>query len=477
VAEGARDALLADALAVRGVALAYLGDENEAARVLDEAVETAKRVQDARILAVAHGSLAIAHQRAGRAQQAREAYEAALANAESAHDAWTIATTRLNLAGLAKADGDLGATLVHLEAAVDMGRRAGARFVVQQALFNLANADLYLGRYARAGASIEHISSLREALSPSARAQFLGLRAELATRMGVGDRGAHFYELCAQTFDALQRPLDAAEARLEGILARLGSPGGDESTVDTLSLERELETIRKGLGEGGFGEHDALASIVRGSLALARGDENTARVALEDAPERAMNAGHREWAWRALDARARLAASQGSSALARRDTDAALAMLEEMAVKLPRDLREVFWNDPRRRALREGHAPRAITSRGWPLQSLPQRITQTAITSVGGPLPAEDRLARIFEITRELAREHDLDRLLARVTDHAVGLLGAERGLNRPRRRRRDGRTTHGSRSQGRRGCAKLLPQRRRARHRRGRTRHRNERT
>jgi transcriptional regulator with GAF, ATPase, and Fis domain len=48
---------------------------------------------------------------------------------------------------------------------------------------------------------------------------------------------------------------------------------------------------------------------------------------------------------------------------------------------------------------------------------------------MGAPLPSDDRLARIFEITRDLAREHDLERLLVRVTDHAVGLLGAERGL------------------------------------------------
>jgi transcriptional regulator with GAF, ATPase, and Fis domain len=54
---------------------------------------------------------------------------------------------------------------------------------------------------------------------------------------------------------------------------------------------------------------------------------------------------------------------------------------------------------------------------------------RTLVTSMGTPMPAEDRLTRIFEITRDLAREHDLDRLLQRVTDHAVGLLGAERGL------------------------------------------------
>jgi transcriptional regulator with GAF, ATPase, and Fis domain len=44
-------------------------------------------------------------------------------------------------------------------------------------------------------------------------------------------------------------------------------------------------------------------------------------------------------------------------------------------------------------------------------------------------MPGEDRLTRIFQITRDLARERDLARLLQVVTDHAVGLIGAERGL------------------------------------------------
>jgi transcriptional regulator with GAF, ATPase, and Fis domain len=46
-----------------------------------------------------------------------------------------------------------------------------------------------------------------------------------------------------------------------------------------------------------------------------------------------------------------------------------------------------------------------------------------------GPRPEEERLARILEITRELATEHDMPRLLQRVTDHAVALLAAERGF------------------------------------------------
>jgi len=443
----ARDALSADALAVRGVALAYLGDEARALAALEEAVAVAKNVQNARVLAVALGSLAIAHQRGGRAREARESYEAALAAAESAGDAWTLATTRLNLAGLAKADGDLAQALVHLEAALDMGRRAGGRVAVQQALFNLANLDLYLGRYARAQASIEKLAEQRDKLSPNARAQLLGLQAELATRVGEVERGARLYELSAEAYDAVLRPLDAAEARLESMLTRLGAAGEGTGALDPSSVVRDLDAVRAKLGEGGFGEHEPLACIVRGSAALMRGDETTARAALDEAFERATKAGQREWAWRALDARARLASSQGAAALARRDTEAALAMLEETAAKLPRDLREVFWNDPRRRALRQAHTatipaissgalpptgfstamsrPRGVVTEG----RSPTMTARSAISSIGAPLPAEDRLARIFEITRDLAREHDLERLLVRVTDHAVGLLGAERGL------------------------------------------------
>ncbi len=446
--KGGRDAISADALAVGGVALAYLGEEKKALAELEEAVSVAQRVRDARIEAVALGSLAIVHQRGGRAQEARTAYESALAAAEKAHDAWTIATTRLNLAGLAKADGDLAQSLVHLEAALDMGRRAGGLMAVQQALFNLANLDLYLGRYARAGASIEHLAEQRTALSPNARAQLLGLQGELATRMGDIERGARLYELCAEAYDAVARPLDAAEARLEAMLTRLGAPGDMAINVDASLIGRALEAVRAKLGEGGLQEHEPVACIVKGSLALLRGDENVAREAFDEAFERATKAGQREWAWRALDARARLASAQGATALARRDTDAALAMLEETASKLPRDLREVFWNDPRRRSLRQAHTSTLpaipptpwLTSGATPSrprsgnllteQQMPAITTaRSGITSMGAPLPEGDRLARIFEITRDLAREHDLSRLLQQITDHAVGLLGAERGL------------------------------------------------
>jgi DNA-binding NtrC family response regulator len=422
----ADDAIAADALAIRGLALVYDGKDQLAKTELARAVGVAEKVGDRRVLALALCSLAIAQQRSGQSAEARATYEAALAAAEAARDAATVATIRLNLSNLAQFDGDLALGLGHLEAAVDMGRRTGALVAMQQALMNLANLDLYLGRYARARASIESLLAQKDQLNAVARADLLGLQADLLARTGDLARAAELYEACAAAREAQGRPLDAAEARLEGLLARTRDPAAKAH-----ELHRELAALRVKVGDKGFLEHQALANLVKGAIAMLAGDEAAARTALDEAFACAEKAGRREWAWRALDARARLASSQGHSALAHRDVDSALAMLEETAAKLPRDLREVFWDDPRRRALRQAHfatVPVGMAgSRVFPTTTTGARGANT--TLLGAPRPTEERLALIFEITRELATEHDLPRLLTKVTDHAIALLGAERGF------------------------------------------------
>ncbi len=432
----ASDALAAEALSMRGVALAFTGEDTQGRKALDQAVRVARLTGEPRIEAVALGSAAIVHQRAGRMAEAREAYEMSLTAAEGARDASTVAATRLNLAGMARAEGDLAQALVHLEAAVDMGRRAGSTVAVTQALLNLANLDLYLGRWARARGSIDQLVARREELAPASRAQLSGLEAEHAARTGDAARAAKLYEEAALAWDAQNRTHDAAESRLEGILLRAREPRADAAVSARAgqALARQLDAVRDAMGAAGFGEHAALADLVRGAVALAEGDEEAARRALDAAVTTARKGGHREQAWQALDLRARLAASQGGVATARRDTEAALSMLEETAAKLPRDLREVFWDDPRRRSLRQAHTttvavPTLAGSVTGHATTLP-RSSASGVTSIyTGPRLAEDRLARILEITRELASEHDVPRLLQRVTDHAVALLAAERGF------------------------------------------------
>jgi transcriptional regulator with GAF, ATPase, and Fis domain len=424
IAENASDALAADALSTQGVALAFAGDGAGARETLQEATALARSLGDPRIEAVALGSSAVAYQRAGQSAEARASYEASLAAAERAQDAATIAAMRLNLAGIAHAEGDLAQALSHLEATVDLGRRAGLGLAVTQALLNLATLDLYLGRASRARASLDQLAARRGELSDAARAQLLGLEAEHAARTGDSPRAASLYEEAARAWATQGRSHDVAELRLEGLLARARA-----ASADTSALARELDAVRQACGESGFGAHEALAELVRAAIAQRSGNEDAARKALDASLESARKTGRSEWAWQALDARAKLAAAQGSMATARRDTEAALSMLEETASRLPRDLREVFWDDSRRRALRQAHtativAPSLAAPAGVP--GAPRVPSGT--TSVFG-LSSEDRLARIFEITRELASEHDIERLLQRVTDHAVTLLGAERGF------------------------------------------------
>ena len=369
---GDGDAVAADAIAIRGLSFVYDGRDTLAREELDRAVLLAQSLKDRRIEAIALCSLAIAQQRGGRNDEARATYLLSLAAAEEARDASTVATVRLNLSNLAQLDGDLKGALLHLEAAVDMGRRSGALVAVQQALLNLANLDLYLGRYARAGASIEALAKSEDELGPVARADLTGLRADLEARTGDATLAGQLYAACATARSAQGRVLDAIEAHLEGMLVRVKAPGATAA-----ALGQELDALKEQVKGGGFLEHQALADLVEGTIALAWGEEAAARTAFDRALASAEKAGRKEWAWRTLDARARLLSTQGSMALARRDVDDALAILEEIASKLPRDLREVFWDDPRRHSLRQAHYATSPAAAA-PHLALPPRVEHVA---------------------------------------------------------------------------------------------------
>ncbi|MFO7181820.1 MAG: sigma-54-dependent Fis family transcriptional regulator, partial [Pseudomonadota bacterium] len=143
-----------------------------------------------------------------------------------------------------------------------------------------------------------------------------------------------------------------------------------------------------------------------------------------------------------FEARAELAEAGGQPLLARRDREEALAVLEEIGARLPRDLREVYWNDARRAQLRAGVTGALGTAPTEFLPLAPGRVTSgtsrigttlvgrtTTLGTQTTTTPFERRLARILEVNSELAGEVDLARLTARITDYAVELARAERGI------------------------------------------------
>ncbi len=401
-----------EARAVGGLAKSFLARHDEARADLDAAVASAELLGDPRTLSIALGSLAFAHQRTGQLSLAKAAYERALGQAEAAGDAGTVATTRLNLAAIAKAEGALAEALGHLEAAVDMGRRSGRRATLRQALLNLANLDLYLGRLSRAQVSIGVLAEERAELPPQMAAQLVALEAEAAGKSGDALGAEAQCLACARAYDALGRPVDAAEAKLESIFFALGRVGVDAAALPALTAR--LAEADEALS--GVTTHRAAVELARGRLLALGGDPTGALTALDRSVAAAIETGKRDWLVRAYHTRAVLLLDEGQRLAARRDREAALAILEETAAKLPRDLREVYWDDPTRRALRDvGESVHAGSS---------SHVPHAASPSVGN-----DRLARILEINREIAGTYDLKRLLERVTDLAIALLSAERGF------------------------------------------------
>jgi transcriptional regulator with GAF, ATPase, and Fis domain len=417
-----------------GLLHSYSGKHDEAVTVLQGAASRARALSDKRVESIVLGSLAVALQSADKLGEARRAFEETLEAAETAGDAGAVANTRLNLAVLASIEGDLADASKHIEAAIDMGRRAGRGATTRQALLNLAHLDLYLGRYARGRSSLSSLTEQRERLSPTQRAQLTGLEAELSVRTGEPGLAAEQYETCANAYEALGRQVDAAEARLEGVLvsARAG-------LQDAVVLSRSIEQAMAALFDSTA--HQALLHLAKGEVAAVQNDEERAKKSYDEALRAARTAGQKEWIWRTLEARSRLLSGMGQDLAARRDREEALAVLEEIAARLTRELREVYWDDPRRRAVRLAHMGTMTSARA---QSVPiegasagqiassatsGRFLSPGLTSTAVSLPADERLTRLLEINRELAREHNLERLLERVTDHAITLVNAERGF------------------------------------------------
>lgn len=419
--------LKAEAEAYRGLGFERLGQTDQAKRVLEAALSRLEGSAAPRVESLVLTCLALALQRADEPDAAREALEAGIVAAETAGDAGALATLQLNLAGLLKLRGELAQAIEHFEAAVDTGRRSGRRYTMQHALLNLANTDLYLGRMARAQSSIETLQAQETQLSSELKAELMGRRAELEAQLGRLAPAARLYRNCAAAYRALGRPIDAVEAELEGVLIATQTESPDFSALQSI-VDQACATLE------GSGSHRALRALAAARVAEGLGDEPKARELLAEAIEAARETRHLEWLWKALEVRAQLYEDDGQTLLARRDREEALATLEEVGARLPRDLREVYWNDPRRRQLRsavEGGFARAATEHS-PVNLAPVsrrgankgKISVSTLTVT----PLEQRLARILEINAELAGVVDLQRLTERIVDHSVDLLHAERG-------------------------------------------------
>ena len=243
------DAVAADALSVRGVALAFTGEDTAARAALERGHPRSRATTgEARVEAVALGSPAIAHQRAGRTAAARTAYEASLAAAEEASDAATVATTRLNLAGIAQsrrrsragARAPRGGGRHGPPIGQRRGGDAGAPQPREPRPLPRAVGARARRRSTRSSRGATELSRGGAGAAPRARGRARGAHRRRRPRGAASTRRR------ATAWDAQGRPHDAAEARLEGLLAR----ARERRRRAPRCSRRELEAVRTALGRG-----------------------------------------------------------------------------------------------------------------------------------------------------------------------------------------------------------------------------------
>ncbi len=401
----------AEALSLRAVSFSFRGALDEALAASHASLDAA-RDAGPRALAIAEGSHGLVLHRRGDRVAAVEAQERALSHAEQAADAALVAVSRLNLAAIAQESGDLERALRSLEPVVALARQAGQLIVVQQSLANLASLDLHLGRLEHARSTLDTLARAGEHV-PSVEAHRLSLEGEWHELAGATSEALRLYEASASRWTDLGRADEGAFVRLEAALLALRTATTEPDAAEEL-LARELPHL------AARGVHP-LPELVRAAIAEARGALEEASSALERGRVAGVEGAVDDWLVRVFVARARVAEARGDRIAAAREIAAARSRVEQMASRLPPDLYEVFWNDPRRRSLRTGGS---VTI---PRASLPPGI-RDGLVSVSGARTS-DRLARLVEVTASLLAAPDASSVLAGILDHAMALVGGERGL------------------------------------------------
>jgi transcriptional regulator with GAF, ATPase, and Fis domain/tRNA A-37 threonylcarbamoyl transferase component Bud32 len=412
------DVVRSELLCARGMVASYRAEHALAREILEQAVSLAHRAGAAREEAGALAALAISCFRTGDLLSARDLFAQCLEVARRIGDIGSMANSALNLGVLLFSLGEPAAAAEHYESAARLSSRAGRMATYLQARCNLAHLHIYFGLYERAKVEVGRVlDDARDAKRKYIRAQATALLGDLSARAGDVERALIHYDDAIARYAELGQMREVAEHHLDAadVLLDRGGPADASAAAARLASARgPIE--REKLGDLGLRLQLSLART-----RLSSGEAEGALASLQEVIDEARAARSRDVEWCAAAAAAQAHELLGAAFAARRFQRVAVEVLEDIALRVPREHREAFWHDPRRRAARE----RAIeveesTHRGG-----------AAPLSDGGDLQTlmgDARAARLLDIIKRLASEHDLDRLLERITESAVDLSGAERG-------------------------------------------------
>ena len=408
----ADDAVRVELLCSMGMAESYRSRHDEARRHHEEALALARRLGARREEANALAYLAIGHLRSGDALSARDLLSQCLEIAREARDIGSMATFSMNLGAILFYLGEPQQAADLYTSAGRLARRAGRASTDAQARSNLAHVHIYFGLYERARIEVTEVQREAEAAGNRyVQAQATALLGDLAARAGDAGEALRHYDDAIARYGALEQSREIADHQLDAaeVLLDRGQPD------DVRVAEDRITAARGPIERGPLGDLRLRLALLAARVRTAQGDAEHALPELEALVDDARQRGHRDAQWGALVAAARAHEQLGASFAAARCDRLAVEVLEDIALRVPKAHRDAFWQDPRRRAARA----RAARVESGATRSLPRGPS----TLMGDP-----RAERLLEIIKRLAGEHDLERLLDRITESAVDLSGAERG-------------------------------------------------
>jgi transcriptional regulator with GAF, ATPase, and Fis domain/Tfp pilus assembly protein PilF len=407
------DPLRADLLCTLGMVLDYGGDAQGALERYGEALRLARACGARREESAVLTYEAIAHQRIGDYDQARQAYSQSLAIAQEIGEVGSMAVLHGNLGSLTYLAGEPMRALEHYRSALRLARRVGRESTAVTARANLGLLHLYMGEFERARHELE--GALRDAVRLGMRqiaAQATAHLGELALRQGRLDRAVDLYRDARTGFEEVGQRREVVEVELDLALARIQR----STPSDLREVGSTLDRLRHTLLEGSLEALEPQLELADARLAEARGEEEQALSRFERAAKRAQEVGARDVEWQADADAAELLLRRGAPLAAKRRLQRAVELLEQVAATLPREQRKSFWQDPRR-----CHARR----------SLEQISTdgEDASLSRDRDRSTTEMLFRLLEINKRINSDHDLPTLFTRIMDSAVELTDAERGF------------------------------------------------
>jgi len=401
------DLVRVELLTSLGMAASYQADQAKARDCYQQALDLARAEGSKRDMANALGYLAIASLRSGDVESARGLFAECLEVARDLNDVGAMANFSLNLGAMEFYLGAVGAAEDHYASAVRLARRAGRANTALQARNNLAHVHIYFGLFEQAQAEAQSVAEDAERAGlRMIRAQSVVLLADLHARAGNVDAALVRYDEASRLYADLKQEREVADVHLDAAEAILDRGG----PADVSAAASRLASARALIQSNGLTDFALRLSMLLCRARVGSGEHELALEELNRVIEEARERRNRDVLWGAFAASARAHEALGSSFLGRRCDQQAVEVLEEIALQVPRQHRDAFWSDPRRREVR-------------------RRAALIALDTTGAPLGGDLRRDRLLEIIKRLASEHDLERLLERVTESAVELSGAEHGF------------------------------------------------